>query len=108
MTETTPTRLIDRYFTLAPQPDRDAYFAQFAEHATVEDEGVEHHGLDAIRTWRVSVPLVSYTVVGIESGDDGPAASVDIAGDFPGSPVRLCFHFRFDAAGRIIKLTIRP
>jgi hypothetical protein len=31
--------LIDRYFDLAPRPDADAYFAQFADDAVVEDEG---------------------------------------------------------------------
>ncbi len=38
----------------------------------------------------------------------GHDAAVDIAGDFPGSPVTLTFHFQFAASGRITTLTIRP
>jgi len=97
-----------RYFELAAQPDIEAYFALFADDATVEDEGREQHGLDAIRAWRAEVPLVSYTIHAIEPVDGGSAATVDIAGDFPGSPVRLTFHFEFDPADRITTLTIRP
>ena len=41
--------LIDRYFDLAPRPDADAYFAQFAADALVEDEGQAHRGIAAIR-----------------------------------------------------------
>jgi hypothetical protein len=54
MTDT--TTLIGRYFSLAPQADVDAYFAQFAEDAIVEDEGVQQVGIDAIRAWRTQVP----------------------------------------------------
>jgi hypothetical protein len=97
-----------RYFELAAQPDAEEYFAQFADDATVEDEGKEHHGLDAIRAWRAEVPLVSYTVHAVQPAEGGCRAAVDIAGDFPGSPVRLTFHFEFDALDRITTLTIRP
>jgi hypothetical protein len=45
-------KLIDRYFDLAPQPDADAYFAQFASDAVVEDDGHAHRGIAAIRAWR--------------------------------------------------------
>ena len=107
MTPTAETRL-RRYFELAAQPDIEVYFALFADGATVEDEGKEHHGIGAIRAWRSEVPLVSYTVHAIQPGDGGWDATVDIAGDFPGSPVRLTFHFEFDPADRITTLTIRP
>ena len=100
--------LIRRYFELAADPDTPAYFAQFADDATVEDEGKEHHGIEAIRAWRSEVPLVSYTVLGIQPVDGGRDATVDIAGEFPGSPVRLMFHFEFDERDRISTLTIRP
>jgi hypothetical protein len=104
----TPPPLIRRYFELASQPDSDAYFAQFADDATVEDEGSQHHGIDGIRAWRAGVPLVTYTVHTIHAGDGGFDAALDIAGDFPGSPVRLTFHFEHDSSDRITRLTIRP
>jgi len=100
--------LVQRYFELAPQSDGEPYFAQFAPDAVVEDEGKERHGVDEIRAWRTEVPTVSYTVEEIRAGGAGPDASVDIAGDFPGSPVRLTFHFEFTDDGHIAFLSIRP
>jgi ketosteroid isomerase-like protein len=100
--------LIDRYFDLAPRPDTDAYFAQFADDAVVEDEGQAHRGIAAIRAWRAKVPRVAYTVLDVKASGTGHDAAVDIAGDFPGSPVTLTFHFQFAASGRITTLTIRP
>ena len=44
----------------------------------------------------------------IEANHAGYDAAVDISGDFPGSPVRLMFHFEFTADGHIALLTIRP
>ncbi|WP_322779005.1 nuclear transport factor 2 family protein [Frankia sp. Cas4] len=100
--------LIRRYFDLAPQSDADAYFAQFTDDALVEDEGRERRGIPAIRAWRTEVPLVAYTIHEIHQTETGHDADVDIAGDFPGSPVHLTFHFQFAADGRITVLTIRP
>jgi ketosteroid isomerase-like protein len=84
MTDT--TRLIHRYFELAARADAPSYFAQFTEDATVEDEGVQRNGLDAIRAWRTEVPRVVYEVHEIVTADSGHVAHVDIAGDFPGQP----------------------
>jgi ketosteroid isomerase-like protein len=98
--------LIRRYFELASQTDTQAYFAQFTDDATVEDEGVQRKGVDAIRAWRTEVPRVRYTVNDIVTADPGHDAHVDIAGDFPGSPVGLTFHFEFTANGRIAALVI--
>jgi hypothetical protein len=98
-----------RYFDLAAQPDSDAYFALFAEDATVEDEGAEYHGLAAIRHWRASVPLVDYTVTNIEQTGDALVVTATIAGDFPGSPVPdLKFRFEDYDNDRIRVLRIRP
>ena len=100
--------LIDRYFDLAPRPDADAYFAQFADNAVVEDEGQAHRGIAAIRAWRSKVPRVAYTIRDVKTASTGHDAAVDIAGAFPGSPATLTFHFQFAASGRITALTIRP
>lgn len=102
------TQLIHRYFALAAGPDLEAYFAQFAEDAVVEDESRERHGIAAIRAWRREVPPVTYAVRTIRRDGDGHTAHAEISGDFPGSPVLLGFRFRFAADGRIIALTIRP
>jgi hypothetical protein len=100
--------LVDRYFDLAPQADSGAYFAQFADDAIVEDEDQTYRGIAAIRAWRTKVPRVAYTVHDVTTASTGHDAVVDIAGDFPGSPVSLTFHFQFAADGRITALTIRP
>ena len=105
---TDSTALIHRYFELAPQADMQPYFAQFTEDAIVEDEGVKRNGLDAVRAWRSEVPRVVYTVHDIVAADSGHDAHVDISGDFPGSPVRLTFHFEFSADGHIAALDIHP
>jgi hypothetical protein len=100
--------LIERYFDLAVAPDLSPYYAQFAEDALVEDEGRERRGIDAIRAWRGEVPPVEYSIKDVVPDGAGETAQVDIAGDFPGSPVCLTFHFEFTADGRIAVLTIRP
>ena len=100
--------LIDRYFDLAPQADSDAYFAQFTDDAIVEDEDQTYRGIAAIRVWRTKVPRVAYSIHDVKPASTGHDAAVDIAGDFPGSPVTLTFRFQFAANGRITALTIRP
>jgi ketosteroid isomerase-like protein len=104
------TALIDRYFDLAARPDSDAYFALFTDDATLEDEGTEHHGLEAIRAWRTSVPRVTYTVTDTDTDQVSGATEVsaEIAGDFPGSPVALRFRFETADDQRIRVLRIRP
>ena len=104
---TNSTELIDRYFALAPQVDTEPYFAQFAADAIAEDEGVTHHGIDAIRAWRASVPTVSYTVLDVRTVDDEHVARAEISGEFPGSPVVLRFHFRFTDDALVKALAIR-
>ena len=99
---------VHRYFQLAAVADTDAYFEQFTADAVVEDEGVEHHGLEQIRSWRREIPRVNYSVDTIVATPAGPEVQVDISGDFPGSPVRLGFRFGFAADGHIRTLTIRP
>ena len=99
--------LIDRYFTRAAAPDLDAYLAQFTDDAVAEDEDRLHEGIAAIRAWRTGVPPVSYTVKSVEPTAEGMRAVVEIAGDFPGSPVPLTFGFAFRGE-KIRRLTIRP
>lgn len=98
--------LIDTYFALAARTDAEPYFALFADDATVTDDGRTWTGLAEIRAWRVEVPLVRYTVRSIEPTTGGELARVEIAGDFPGSPVELSFDFEFTGDGTISQLSI--
>ncbi len=100
-------QIIERYFRQAVNPDREQYFALFADDATVEDEGEEHHGIDAIRAWRVSIPKVSYTITGLEQIEGATVIVAEVSGDFPGSPVSLTFRFEDYDAGHIRTLRIR-
>lgn len=103
----TDHQVIERYFDLAADPDLEAYAGQFTDDVVVEDEGRTHTGIDAVRTWHTSVPPVTYAVRDVAPTADGYRAVVEIAGDFPGSPVDLAFAFVLDD-GRIRRLTIRP
>jgi len=105
----TAPAIVRRYFELAPSADTEAYFALFAPDALVEDEGVEHHGIAAIRAWRTEVPPVSYEIGDVEPTRSGATVTTTITGDFPGSPFAgLKFHFE-DVAGDVIhRLRIRP
>ncbi|HEY3721955.1 MAG TPA: nuclear transport factor 2 family protein [Acidimicrobiia bacterium] len=85
--------IIERYFQVAVDRDRERYFAIFADDATVEDEGHEHHGIEAIRAWRSSVPDVVYTITDLEEIGGATVVTAEISGDFPGSPVTLTFSF---------------
>jgi hypothetical protein len=103
----TTTELVARYFELAPRVDTETYFAQFAADAIAEDEGVTHHGIEAIRAWRATVPPVTYTVRDVQSVGDERIARAEIAGEFPGSPVTLAFGFTFTDDGHVQTLAIR-
>jgi len=97
-----------KYFELATHADLDAYFAQFTDDAVVEDEGRERHGIAEIRAWRTEVPPVTYAVRRLVRDGNTADADAEIAGDFPGSPVVLSFHFEYAPDGRIAVLRIRP
>jgi hypothetical protein len=100
--------LVQRYFDLAVRPDLEPYYAQFTQDALVEDEGRERRGIDAVRAWRGEVIPVEYSIEDVVPDGAGEAAQVEVAGDFPGSPVCLTFRFEFTPDGRIAVLTIRP
>ncbi|MCJ0978914.1 nuclear transport factor 2 family protein [Rhodococcus sp. ARC_M12] len=101
------SQIIDRYFELATRADSEPYFALFAPDAVVEDEGREHHGIDAIRRWRTEVPQVRYDVLSVVESGTGSTTTAQISGDFPGSPVNLSYWFELAQDGRIAVLRIR-
>ncbi|SCG64139.1 SnoaL-like domain-containing protein [Micromonospora echinaurantiaca] len=101
--------IIRRYFELAGQPDREAYFALFADDAVVQDEGREHRGIEAIRAWRRETPLVSYDITDVADTAEGTVVTATITGDFPGSPFAgLRFRFEEYDEAHIRRLRIAP
>ncbi|CAN5677074.1 nuclear transport factor 2 family protein [soil metagenome] len=99
--------LIETYFERAIDADRESYVALFADDVVVEDEGLERHGVAAVREWRAEVPPVTYALRAVVPESDTWVATASVAGDFPGSPVDLTFRFRFDREGKIGELRIR-
>ena len=80
----------------------------FAPDAVVHDDGHDHVGADAIRTWsdRVGTAFtVDRTVTGSRTVGPATIVTVHLRGDFPGSPVDLHHHFTLDG-DRIGALTI--
>ncbi|MEU8301247.1 nuclear transport factor 2 family protein [Micromonospora sp. NPDC048909] len=101
--------LIRRYFELAGQPDKDAYFALFADDAVVEDEGKTYRGIEEIRVWRREVPLVSYEITDVQDTPEGTVVTATITGDFPGSPFAgLRFRFEEYDDSHVRRLRIAP
>ncbi|MFR9776582.1 nuclear transport factor 2 family protein [Micromonospora sp. MS34] len=101
--------IIRRYFELAGQADKDAYFALFADDAVVEDEGRTHRGIAEIREWRRETPLVSYEITDVEETPAGTVVTATISGDFPGSPFAgLKFRFEDYDDAHVRQLRIAP
>ncbi len=57
--------LISRYFDLATSPDREQWFALFADEVVVEDDGRTRRGIEEVRAWRAEVPSVTYDVTDV-------------------------------------------
>ena len=102
--------VIAEYFRAAAVGDTDAVVATFTPDATVVDDGHRHAGHSQIRAWRDQTSAqFSYTTTVLDSTPNGVEHHVtaQVAGDFPGSPVRLGFGFTL-AGERIAALTIAP
>ena len=88
--------------------DLDRIVAAFADDAVVHDEGNDHVGADAIRTWATGVSTafeMTRTVLGTRVLGAATLVDVQVAGNFPGSPVDLHHHFTVSDE-RITALTI--
>jgi hypothetical protein len=97
-----------QYFAAAVDPERERYFALFADDVVVHDDGRTHRGLADVRNWRAEVPPVQYAVREVTGDAAACVAVAEISGDFSGSPVVLRFSFERDAGGRITLLDIAP
>lgn len=84
------------YYVAKNQKDIDGMLACFAADASVRDEGKDRHGHAEIREWmEETTRKYGVTVYPKEiSGEAGkPVVAALVAGDFPGSPVTLYYHF---------------
>lgn len=100
---------IAAYFA-ADQTTPETLARCFTVQATVRDEGKTHSGRDAIAAWKSdSSARYTYRAEPFElDGDDGhPIVGCHVAGNFPGSPVDLRYHFRLER-GLIASLEITP
>ncbi|MEU7814888.1 nuclear transport factor 2 family protein [Pseudonocardia sp. NPDC049154] len=82
----------------------------FTPDAVVHDEGRDHVGTAEIRAWAEGVAAaytLTRTVRSVRGVGAATVVAVEIAGDFPGSPVLLHHHFTL-ADGSLAALTICP
>ena len=87
---------VTQYFAASNRFDAESAAACFTPEATVRDEGKTHVGTEQIRNW-VSHASTEYqpraSVVGAQQKGDKLAVTVNVAGQFPGSPIELDFEF---------------
>lgn len=96
------------YYDAKNQHDIDGMLAPFAEDAVVKDEGQEHHGAAAIRSWiehttrkyRVTVDIEQ-----VETANDRLIVSGLVSGEFPSSPATLRYAFTLSGS-KIARLEI--
>ncbi|RYD32291.1 MAG: nuclear transport factor 2 family protein [Verrucomicrobiaceae bacterium] len=96
------------YIEAVNAADIDKASACFAPEAVVHDEGRDHAGAPAIRSWleetgRKYAPQLAAT--GAVERDGQVLAPVTVSGNFPGSPADLTFAFTL-AGGKITALHI--
>lgn len=80
----------------------------FTPHAVVKDEGHTYSGQEAIQAWKAAASAkYTYTSepTALEQGEGCYIVTSRVAGNFPGSPVDLRYHFRLER-GLIVALEI--
>ena len=90
------------YFAAKNSHDTDAMLTPFLPSAIVRDEGNEHLGHAAIRTWLEETTKKYRVVVALQdvAERDGVTEVVGlVSGSFPGSPARLLYKFEHTADG---------
>jgi hypothetical protein len=87
---------ISAYLKAKNEHDVDAMLAPFDDDATVKDEGREHHGRSAVRSWLEDVTRkyrVTLDVKDVRDINGTTVVSGLVSGNFPGSPVLLEYTF---------------
>ena len=103
--------VIQRYLTAHDAHDTDAALATFERDAVVIDDGHEHRGSEAIRSW-LSTAASEFTYTRTHTGSErvGVVAWVShnrLDGNFPGGSVDLAYKFTL-TGDRISELVIAP
>lgn len=82
----------------------------FSKDAVVKDEGHTYRGIPAIEHWiNQSSAKYDFTSrpIGCDAVDGVTMVTCRVAGNFPGSPIDLCYGFRIDG-NKIANLEIIP
>lgn len=104
----TLTPLLESFVTALNAQDSSAFVAQFTPDAVVQDEGREHRGSNAIKSWIEEAwekyrPILEVTSV-TENGTETILTGL-VSGTFDGSPLEL--HYHIDVTnGKIAALRI--
>ena len=94
MSTSLPTA-VAQYLAAKQNHDGDALLATLTDDAVINDEGKEYRGAAAIRAWQQEASTAvaaTYEVTDAAVVGDRTVVAVLIAGNFPGSPIRLYFH----------------
>lgn len=89
---TTPQDLIAGFVRSLNARDEETLSAQFLEHATIRDGGLEYRGATAIRHWiqtTIERYAVKLKIVAISGTGNEWLFDAVVSGTFEGSPVRL-------------------
>ena len=109
MNETLPSA-IESYFSGKNTRDFGMAASGFSSSAVVKDEGHDHQGSEAIRTW-IGATTAKYDdraeVRAVSSDGANVDVTAEIRGKFPGSPIVLRFKFTLED-GQISRLEIAP
>lgn len=97
--------VITRYLTSAAQDDTDALVSCFTVNGVVADDGRDHYGRGEIRAWRDELARRAPHKFEVLGMDEPNKVRTQIAGKFPGSPVKLTYNFTV-ADGLISRLAI--
>jgi hypothetical protein len=107
MNEALPSA-VENYFSGKNSRDFALAASGFSSSAVVKDEGRDHQGPDAIRTW-IEATTAKYDdraeVRAISSNGAHAEVTAAVSGKFPGSPIVLRFKFTLDD-GQISRLEI--
>lgn len=100
---------LTRYFAAQNAHDVEAMLTAFAPGAEVRDEGKTYVGRGAIREWKLATSAkyrITARPLHMKREGDALATTVEVSGNFPGSPVNLTYDFLLDGSELIRRLEI--